>query len=232
MVVALGVLLGAPAAGAHAPGLFGSAELVAGAPSLVPKWRDLMRRMAAERGRSGPAVVAGRPGCHLAPLWPWREALCALTQAPPRLQLAAVNRLINGWRYESDQAAYGVVDYWATPAEFKAAGGDCEDFAIAKYFMLAELGFPTETLRLVVLRDLVRGEDHAVLAAGLAGTTYILDIRSDELTDQAQLVGYVPYYAVNLTTTWRYVSPPEPVPAPADPAWRAETLATPPPAGG
>jgi predicted transglutaminase-like cysteine proteinase len=48
-----------------------------------------------------------------------------------------VNRNINISPYAKDLLVYGKIDHWATPAEFKKAGaGDCEDFAIAKYFAL------------------------------------------------------------------------------------------------
>ena len=51
---------------------------------------------------------------------------------------------------------WGVMDYWETPAEFFQKSGDCEDFAIAKYFALRDLGFPASQMRIVVLKDTLR----------------------------------------------------------------------------
>ncbi len=52
-----------------------------------------------------------------------------------------MNRAINAIGYRDDSIQFGVNDYWQTPTEFKANGfGDCEDFAIAKYFALKEMG--------------------------------------------------------------------------------------------
>ena len=53
--------------------------------------------------------------------------------------------------------------------------GDCEDFAIAKYFALRDLGFPASQMRIVVLKDTLRNLDHAVTAVYLDGDAWILD---------------------------------------------------------
>jgi predicted transglutaminase-like cysteine proteinase len=56
--------------------------------------------------------------------------------------LQKVNDFFNKIPYLTDQEHWGVPDYWATPAEMVASwGGDCEDYAIAKYMSLKELGF-------------------------------------------------------------------------------------------
>jgi predicted transglutaminase-like cysteine proteinase len=67
-------------------------------------------------------------------------------------QLRLVNRYINKRRYKIDrrQASLSVVpggearlkNHWSTLLEFLKRGGDCEDYAVAKYFLLRELGFP------------------------------------------------------------------------------------------
>ncbi len=52
-----------------------------------------------------------------------------------------INRTINSIKYKRDK-----VDEWKTPEDFKKNGGDCEDFAIAKYFELEKQGHDiTET---------------------------------------------------------------------------------------
>ena len=57
--------------------------------------------------------------------------------------LSDVNRMLNRVRFVDDARTGGEVDYWATPAEsIGSDGADCEDFSIAKYFLLKELGVP------------------------------------------------------------------------------------------
>ncbi len=68
-------------------------------------------------------------------------------------RLKVVNSHFNGYSFRSDQQQWGRVDYWATPFELMAAGsGDCEDFAIAKYFALRSLGIDDDHLRLMYVR--------------------------------------------------------------------------------
>lgn len=81
-------------------------------------------------------------------------------------RLSPVNRFFNDVAYMTDRELWRVDDYWATPAEMLAANGaDCEDYAIAKYFTLKELGVPVSKLRLVYARSwLAADEAHMVLA--------------------------------------------------------------------
>jgi predicted transglutaminase-like cysteine proteinase len=80
---------------------------------------------------------------------------------------------INAWFnrrivFRHDDAVQGDADHWASPLEALAAGyGDCEDYAIAKYFSLLAAGTPVGKLRLVYVRAQVAGNDaqaHMVLA--------------------------------------------------------------------
>ncbi len=78
--------------------------------------------------------------------------------------LQTVNDQINRIPYHTDQAHWKMNDYWATPAESVASnGGDCEDYAIAKYYMLKELGVPLERLRITYVKALKLNEAHMVL---------------------------------------------------------------------
>jgi predicted transglutaminase-like cysteine proteinase len=79
--------------------------------------------------------------------------------------LRPVNRFFNRLSSVTDLAHWGVEDYWATPAESLASNGaDCEDYAIAKYFTLKELGVPVTRLRLVYATTWRAGSAHMVLA--------------------------------------------------------------------
>ena len=55
-------------------------------------------------------------------------------------QIKAVNNFMNKSRYIQDNKNWGKKDYWASPGEFLAKFGDCEDFSIAKYMALKYLG--------------------------------------------------------------------------------------------
>ena len=96
----------------------------------------------------------------------WQQLLKNSTHLDEPGKLEAVNRLVNlSVAYISDQQAWGQNDYWATPEETLTLGqGDCEDFAIAKYFGLLKLGVAVERLRLTYVKALGRNSAHMVLA--------------------------------------------------------------------
>src|SRR6201985_826337 len=98
-------------------------------------------------------------------------------QREGRARLGEINRAINlAIRPMSDLAQYGQIDVWSSPlVTFAHAAGDCEDYAIAKYVALRLAGVAADDLRLVVLHDTIRGEDHAVAAAPLDGHWLMLD---------------------------------------------------------
>ncbi len=117
-----------------------------------------------------------------------------------RAKLDEVNRSVNGAiRYQTDMAQFGAADKWLSPlASFAAGFGDCEDYAIAKYFVLREAGFPLVDLRLVLVRDrATRNDDHAVLAARHEDRWLVLDNRHNTLNDDMALSHFTPLFAIN-----------------------------------
>lgn len=79
-------------------------------------------------------------------------------------KLEKVNNFFNETPYESDMKVWGVSDYWATRLEFIGKDkGDCEDFVIAKYFTLKELGVPTSKLFMTYAKSLRFKTGHMVL---------------------------------------------------------------------
>ena len=115
-------------------------------------------------------------------------------RAAPLKQLEAVNWYVNGRvQFEDDWRHFGRADVWSSANETLRSGrGDCEDYAIAKMQMLRAAGFPEHDLYLVVLRDLVRRADHAVLVARAAGRMVVLDNGTDELVDTDKVSDYRP----------------------------------------
>ena len=83
-------------------------------------------------------------------------------------KLNAVNTWVNFIKYKSDKKIYGVSDYWATLYEFVGKGaGDCEDYTIAKYYILKELGVDPKRMKFayVIYKDRQgKKSNHMVLA--------------------------------------------------------------------
>jgi predicted transglutaminase-like cysteine proteinase len=80
-------------------------------------------------------------------------------------KLEKVNQFFNLFRFIDDQTLWGESNYWASPMEFIGAnGGDCEDFSIAKYFTLLQLGIPEDKLRITMVKATSLNQYHMVLA--------------------------------------------------------------------
>jgi predicted transglutaminase-like cysteine proteinase len=145
-------------------------------------------------------------------------------------QAEAVHRLVNARPYREDQRQFGRSDVWQAPFAFWNQGGDCEDYAIAKYMALRALGFSSEQLRLTVLTN--RREVHAVLLIEIEGAWYVADNLRRSLRRLDQYDGWKPVFSVSDAGAWRYVARPledgqevaraEP---PADPEPAAKPLA-------
>jgi predicted transglutaminase-like cysteine proteinase len=81
-----------------------------------------------------------------------------------KAKLENVNDYFNETPYSSDQNTYGVSDYWATRLEFIGHDkGDCEDYVIAKYFTLKELGISPKKLFMTYAKSLRYKSAHLVL---------------------------------------------------------------------
>ena len=122
-----------------------------------------------------------------------------------RERLAVVNTYLNRIRFVSDAEHWGVEDYWATPAESVASnGGDCEDFAIAKYFLLKELGVPQAKLRIVYVKAIKLNQAHMVLAyyPTPSAEPLILDNLEATVRLASQRTDLVPVYSFNDEEVW------------------------------
>jgi predicted transglutaminase-like cysteine proteinase len=109
-------------------------------------------------------------------------------------KLEAVNSYVNSRvRFVDDRIQYGVADRWMPASETLGRGrGDCEDFALAKRAMLRVAGVPDKDLYLVVLKDLSRRADHAVLVVRAAGRFLVLDNGTDRIVDSSDVQDYKP----------------------------------------
>ena len=129
-------------------------------------------------------------------------------------QLRLVNRYINKRRYRIDrrQTSLSVVpggeaelrNHWSTLLEFLKRGGDCEDYAVAKYFLLRELGFPAEDMRVLVTYEKLARDYHAVLAVRRDdGSSWLLE--SDGTIVKGSHRRYRFIYALNEEGIWDHV---------------------------
>lgn len=121
-----------------------------------------------------------------------------------RLHLANdfANRQLN---YRSDLEHWGKNDYWATPLESLGTGaGDCEDYAITKYFSLRAMGVADDKLRLMYVRALSRNEPHMVLIYFETPDAYplVLDNMDPQIRSARDRSDLKPIYSFNASGLW------------------------------
>lgn len=143
---------------------------------------------------------------------PARRFLDIVKTASAREGLARfgeINRAFNlAIRPVSDRAQYGVEDHWSSPLATLAAGaGDCEDYAIAKLVALRAAGVPADDLRLVIIRETMTGDDHAVVAARFEGRWRVLDNRTLIMVEDNGFDKYRPLFAIDAEGAKRFEQP-------------------------
>jgi hypothetical protein len=135
------------------------------------------------------------------------------SQAPPPpvpslIELGWVGAANSYWNrvpYADDWPHWRVEDYWATPAEMLASnGGDCEDYAIGKYFTLKELGVPIQKLRITYVRAHNWNHPHMVLAyyPEPDADPLILDNLNRDLLPASRRPDLEPIYSFNDEDLW------------------------------
>lgn len=179
---------------------FAAHEVRHGDLSAFSKWTGVLPRYRAERAAGH--FCDGQDDCMATR---WEKLLTELKGKPAREQIEAVNTFFNALPYVEDNVNYGVEDYWATPYEFMKNGGDCEDYAIAKYISLKRLGIADGSMRIIILQDNnLGGIMHAVLEVRLSGARYLLDNQAQTVTDESAIFHYRPIYAINSSSWWTY----------------------------
>jgi predicted transglutaminase-like cysteine proteinase len=183
-----------------APQLFGSQEFATAKVANHTKWNRLVRQIdTAGRGAVECLPVASG-GCSTAA---WHRFIDSLRGLDRVAQLDAVNRFFNKAAYVSDKRNYGAGDYWATPRQLLSRGGDCEDYAIAKYLALRALGVATGDMRIVVLTDQENNVQHAILTVDDGDRILALDNQIARVTDTRRIHYYRPLYAIN-EASWSF----------------------------
>jgi predicted transglutaminase-like cysteine proteinase len=138
----------------------------------------------------------------------WHTLKALLASATDRMTLLTqVNDAVNRLQYLSDSQQWALKDYWATPAEFFARrAGDCEDYAISKYFLLSELGVPVEAMRIAIVHDTARNLTHAVLVVQTDRGPMMLDNVIEEVMPAAAVPQYRTLLALNQGTMSTYLA--------------------------
>jgi predicted transglutaminase-like cysteine proteinase len=116
-----------------------------------------------------------------------------------RARIGVINRAINlAIRPTSDLAQWGVEDRWSSPLVTLGSGrGDCEDYAIAKYVALREAGVDENDVRLVIVRDLASGNDHAVVTTRIDDKWIVLDNRRLTLVEDVEMPRVRPLFVLD-----------------------------------
>lgn len=135
----------------------------------------------------------------------WEQLVWDITYRSVPDQLRAVNQFFNQLKFRSDREHWQQDDYWATPIETLASdGGDCEDFAIAKYFTLRQLGVPAKNMRITYVKALRLNEPHMVLTYYPdRGEPLVLDILVPDMLPASRRTDLEPVYSFNAEGLWK-----------------------------
>ena len=136
----------------------------------------------------------------------WEELLKRDNSATDMEKLQKINSFFNKKIvFASDMDIYGINDYWATPVEFLSRGaGDCEDYAIAKYFSLKMMGVSEEKLRIAYVKALQYNMFHMVMLyyKSPEAEPLILDNLVDAIKPASERRDLLPIFTFNAAGLW------------------------------
>lgn len=107
--------------------------------------------------------------------------------------------------FVDDNVLWKAQDYWATPFEFIIKGaGDCEDFSIAKYFTLLEMGVDDSKLRITYVKALELSQAHMVLTyyESPGAVPLVLDNIKPDIRSADERRDLEPVYSFNGSGLW------------------------------
>lgn len=166
-----------------------------------PKWTSEMARFIEQKKL--PDEMCDKVQYHPCAILEWRALLDSLQDKPLRNQLKEINDWANEHPYVVDQINWGTVDYWETPYEFMEVNGDCEDYAIAKYYSLRALGYTDEQMRIMIVQDFnLGGIIHAILGVYDEDELFILDNQIKQVMPAMKIYHYRPIYGINSSAWW------------------------------
>jgi predicted transglutaminase-like cysteine proteinase len=132
-----------------------------------------------------------------------RHILLEGADLTPEQQIRLVNRYINRQTYKDERVSSQTVagNQWETLTEFLEHGGDCEDFAVAKYFILREFGVDAEDMRIVIGKESQRATHHAMLAVKFDDGVWLLENDNKIYRNGDQDINSF-VYAINENSIW------------------------------
>ena len=87
----------------------------------------------------------------------------------------------------------------------KSGSGDCKNYSIVKYAALLSAGVPATHIRLVIVHNTARKEDHMVASIYNVEKWLLLDNLTMTLVEDIDRKGYVPVYVLDQTGVRRYI---------------------------
>ncbi|MEZ8186309.1 transglutaminase-like cysteine peptidase [Shewanella sp. 5S214] len=136
----------------------------------------------------------------------WRDTIAEGSALSDMDRLHLANQFANRRiRFVSDNDHWQKSDYWATPLEsLGSKGGDCEDFAIFKYFTLKAMGVDESKMRLMYVRALLINEPHMVLIyfEDPKAMPLVLDNLKTQILPASQRRDLKPVYSFNGQGLW------------------------------
>jgi len=142
----------------------------------------------------------------------WGEMLDGAAALSEERKVRRINSFFNHRiAFEDDLVLWGQADFWATPLDTLArGGGDCEDFAIAKYVSLRMLGLADDKLRLIYVRAKIGGVHSTVSQAHMVlgyypdpvGEPQVLDNLIDEVQPASRRSDLLPIFSFNADGLW------------------------------
>lgn len=177
------------------PALFGAEEKRSGDLSAFTKWVSMFDRFHADSASNTESIDS------------WKQNLSKMQGLPLESMAERVNALVNRVPYISDNKNWGRSDYWATPVEFFRRGGDCEDFAIAKYSSLRALGVPEDRMRVAIVKDTQKGIPHAILIVYSDSGPLVLDNQIKTVRRADSIAHYKPIFSISRKAWWLHSAP-------------------------
>jgi predicted transglutaminase-like cysteine proteinase len=135
----------------------------------------------------------------------WNELITTNRKLDEMAKLRKVNDFFNKLDFINDIDHWGKEDYWATPLQMLTSnGGDCEDFSIAKYFTLREMGVPEDRMRLTYVKALELNQAHMVLTyyPSPDAEPLIMDNLVADILPASQRNDLLPVYSFNGNGLW------------------------------
>lgn len=136
----------------------------------------------------------------------WENLIVKGADIPEMEKLKSVNDFFNqNTAFIDDSILWQKSDYWATPIEFLLKGaGDCEDYSIAKYYTLLEMGLDENKMRITYVKSLTLNQAHMVLTyyESPQAIPLVLDNLVASIKPATERNDLSPVYSFNGSSLW------------------------------